>query len=65
MLNLTGMVRAPEYDWQVFMERNRSLNAAQNIRKRMTYVKAPNAEEAKKAAKQKHPEFKPISARKV
>lgn len=65
MLNFTGVARAPAYNWEVFMERNHSMNAVQNGRRRIAYVTAPNADEAKRAAKQKHPEFKPISARKV
>ena len=64
-LNLTNMVRAPLYNFEVFMVRNRSLNAAENARKRIAYVKASNAEDAKREAKKKHPEFRPESARRV
>jgi len=65
MLNLAGMVRAPEYDWEVHMNRKRSLNAAQNARRRVAYVRAPNADEAKKLAGRKNPEFLPVSARRA
>ena len=64
-LNLTNMVRAPIYNFEVFMVRNRSMNAAENSRKRMVYVVASNADDAKREAKKKHPEFYPQSARKV
>lgn len=64
-LNLTNMVRAPLYNFEVFMVRNRSLNAAENARKRIAYVQASNADDAKREAKKKHPEFYPQSARKV
>ena len=64
-LNLTNMVRAPLYNFEVFMVRNRSLNAAENARKRIAYVQASNEEDAKREAKKKHPEFRPESARRV
>ena len=47
------------------MDRNRSSNEQQNSRKRIAYVKAPNADDAKREAKKKHPAFFPTSARKV
>lgn len=65
MLNLTNMVKAPIYSWEVAMDRCRSINAYQNSRSRIAYVKAHNADEAMKAAKKQHPQFKPTSARKV
>ena len=65
MLNLTNMVRAPLYNFEVFMVRNRSLNAAENARKRIAYVQASNAEDAKREAKKQHPQFHPESARKI
>ena len=65
MLNLTNMVRAPLYNFEVFMVRNRSLNAAENARKRIAYVQASNAEDAKREAKRQHPQFHPQSARRV
>jgi hypothetical protein len=65
MLNLTGMVRAPSYDWEVSMSRNKSLNAVQNARKRIAYVKAANEKDAMREAKKKYPEFHPSSARRV
>lgn len=65
MLNLTNMVRAPLYNFEVFMVRNRSLNAAENARKRIAYVQASNAEDAKREAKKLHPQFHPESARKI
>lgn len=65
MLNLTGMVRAPEYDWEVHMNRKRSLNEAQNVRRRVAYVRAPNSDEAMTLAGRKNPEFMPVSARRA
>ena len=65
MLNLTNMVRAPLYDFEVMLHRNRTLNAAQNARRRIAYVKAHNADEAKKAAAKKNPEFIAVSARRA
>lgn len=62
---MTNMVKAPLYSFEVFMVRNRSLNAAENARKRIAYVQASNAEDAKREAKKKHPEFRPESARRV
>lgn len=65
VLSLTNMVRAPIYDFQVFMIRNHGMNAVQNARKIMVYVKASNADDAKREAKKKRPEFFPQSARKI
>lgn len=65
MLNLTNMVRAPLYNFEVFMVRNRSLNAAENARKRIAYVQASNAEDAKREAKRQLPEFHAESARRI
>lgn len=65
MLNLAGMTRAPLYSFEVHMDRKRSLNAAQNARKRVEYVTAHNAEDAKKMAARKQPEFIAVSARRV
>ena len=62
---MTNMVKAPIYNFEVFMVRNRSLNAAENARKRIAYVQASNADDAKREAKKKHPEFRPESARRV
>ena len=65
MLNLTNMVKAPIYKFEVFMVRNKTMNASENARKRIAYVQASNADDAKREAKKKHPEFYPQSARKV
>lgn len=65
MLNMTNMVKAPIYNFEVFMVRNRSLNSAENARKRIAYVQASNAEDAKREAKKLHPQFHPESARRV
>ncbi len=65
MLNLTNMVRAPMYSWEVFMVRNTTSNPVENARKRMAYVKASNAADAKREAKKLHPQFFPQSAKKV
>ena len=65
MLNLTNMVKAPLYNFEVFMVRSRGMNAVENSRKRMAYVKASNADDAKREAKKKHPEFHAESARRI
>ena len=65
MLNLTGLVRAPAYHWEVHMDRKRSASERQNARRRVAYVVAPNADDAKKAAAKQHPEFIPVSARRA
>ena len=65
VLNLTNMVKAPIYNFDVFMVRSASLNAVQNARKRIAYVSASNADDAKREAKRKHPEFRAESARRV
>lgn len=65
MLNLTNMVRAPIYNFEVFMVRNHCMNAVENARRRIAYVQASNADDAKREAKKKHPEFRPESARRV
>lgn len=62
---MTNLVRAPVFDWQVFMVRNKCLNATENARKRMVYVRASNEADAKREAKRQHPEFFAQSARKV
>ena len=64
-LNLTNMVRAPLYNFEVFMVRSRSLNADENSRKRMAYVKASNADDAKREAKKIPPHSPPDPARKL
>ena len=52
-------------NWEVFMERKTSMNAAQNIRKRYEIVQAFTADEAMRAAEIKRPEFKAVSARRA
>jgi hypothetical protein len=65
MLNLSNMVRAPEYDWEVSMTRCTTANAYENSRKRIAYVKAPNEKDAMREAKRQFPQFHPTSARKA
>ncbi len=65
MLNLTNMVRAPVYQFEVFMVRNKSLNAVENARRRMVYVQASNADDAKREAKRQWPQFHAESARRL
>ena len=65
MLNMHNMVKAPSYSYEVFMVRSRGMNAVENSRKRMAYVKASNADDAKREAKKMHPQFHPESARKI
>ena len=64
-LNLTNMVRAPLYNFEVFMVRSRGMNAVENSRKRMAYVKASNADDAKREAKRQWPQFHAESARRI
>jgi hypothetical protein len=59
------MKRARLYDWEVTMTRKKTLNAVQNARKRIAYVKAETAEEAMKIAGRSNPEFFQSSARLV
>ena len=65
MLNLTNMVRAPVYQFEVFMVHNKSLNAVENARRRMVYVQASNADDAKREAKRQWPQFHAESARRL
>ena len=64
MLNFQNMLRAPSYSYEVTMHRCKSLNEAQNARKRIAYVTAPNEQDAKREAKRQFPEFHPTSVRK-
>ena len=64
-LNLTNMVKAPAYSYEVFMVRSRGMNAVENSRKRMAYVKASNADDAKQEAKRQWPQFHAESARRI
>ncbi len=52
-------------DFEVSMDRRTCMNAAQNARKRIEYVRASDQSEAKKIAERKRPEFKAMSAREV
>lgn len=52
-------------NYEVSMKRNTSMNPFQNSRMRMAYVRAETEFDAKKEAARKHPEFHPVSARKV
>ena len=60
-----NIVKAPSYSYEVFMVRSHGMNAVENSRKRMAYVKASNADDAKREAKKQHPQFHPESARRV
>lgn len=62
-LNLTNMVRAPE--WRVELQRKRSLNASQNARQRVAYVIATDEASAKQQAARKNPEFIAVAAKKT
>ncbi len=53
------------YHYRVDMERKRGMNAVQNARRRIAYVRAPNDTEARKQAERDYPEFKAGSARRV
>lgn len=50
MPNFTGMLRAPVFNFEVTLSRKPTLNACENARKRIEYVKAHNDKEAKQAA---------------
>lgn len=52
-------------DFEVSMDRRTCMNASQNARKRIEYVRASDHAEAKKIAERKRPEFKAISSREV
>ena len=67
MLNLQHMMRAPVRDFEVTMQRRPTLNAEQNARKCVAYVRAINADEAKKLANRLPDKqaFKSVSAREV
>lgn len=65
MLNMTNMVRAPSYNWEVTMHRCHTSSAYENSRRRVAYVMAPNDKDAMREAKRQHPQFHPTSARKV
>ena len=64
-LNLSNMLKAPRYFYEVTMARCTSLNAVENARKRIAYVTASNDEEAKREARRQFPHFFPNSTRKV
>lgn len=49
MLNVQGMLRAP-IAWEVSLSRKQTENDVQNARKKVAYVAANNAEEAKAIA---------------
>lgn len=63
--NFHGMLKAPMYHYEVSMERKRGMNAVQNARRRIAYVRAPNDTEARKQAERDYPEFKAGYARRV
>lgn len=67
MLNLQHLMRAPLRDFEVTMHRRPTLNAGQNCRKCVAYVRATNADEAKKLADRLPDKqaFKSVSAREV
>lgn len=65
VLNLSNMLRAPRYFYEVTMTRCIGMNAVQNARKRIAYVTASNDEDAKREARRQHPQFFPTSTRKV
>ena len=65
VLNLSNMLRAPRYFYEVTMTRCIGMNAVQNARKRIAYVTASNDEDAKREARRQFPQFFPTSTRKV
>lgn len=67
MLNLTNMLRAPMRDYEVTLHRKACLDAHQSARKRVAYVRAINADEAKRTAEKQpgNAAFKAMSARVV
>jgi len=65
MLNLTGMLQAPQYDFEVSMQRKHTTNEGQNVRRKVAYVKAHNEAEAKRHAERNNPAFKAGKTRRV
>jgi hypothetical protein len=50
MPNFTGLLRAPLLNFEVHLTRKETLNACQNARARVEYVKASDDKDAKKKA---------------
>ena len=67
MLNLQHLMRAPLRHFEVTMQRRPTLNAEQNARKCIAYVRATNADEARRLAERMPDKqaFKSVSAREV
>lgn len=66
MLNLTGMLKAPnvrQLCWVVTMNRCHTSNAYENSRSRVAYVMAANDKDAMLEAKRQYPQFHPVSVR--
>ena len=65
MLNLSHLVKAPAYDYEVSMQRKPTINEGQNVRRKVAYVKAPNEADAKRAAEKLNPAFKAGKTRRI
>ena len=65
MLNLSHLLKAPAYDFEVSMQRKETINEGQNVRRKVAYVKAPNEADAKRAAEKLNPAFKAGKTRKI
>jgi hypothetical protein len=56
---------ARHYDFEVSMQRKSTINAEQNARRKIAYVKANNEAEAKRQAERNNPAFKAGTTRRV
>lgn len=65
MLNLSELMKAPIYDFEVSMQRKATTNEEQNARRRVEYVRAHNEAEAKRQAERKQPAFKAGKTRRI
>ena len=65
MLNMSHLVKAPAYDFEVSMQRKATTNEGQNVRRKVAYVKAPNEADARRAAEKLNPAFKAGKTRRI
>lgn len=65
MLNLSNLMKAPCYDYEVSMMRKPTVSSTKNARQKIAYVAAPNEADAKRAAELKNPAFKAGKTRRI
>ncbi len=65
MLSLSHLMKAPQHDYEVSMQRKSTTNEGQNVRRKVAYVKAHNEAEAKRQAERNNPAFKAGKTRRV